>query len=298
MFKKIVVLEPILLTEEGKAEIKRYCEEVVFYEEEAINEKDIIKRIDDADCILLSFSTKITSNVLKACPNVKYIGMCCSYYGDKYSNVDMEYVRNNNIEIKYLKDYGDEAVPEYVISELIRLLHGLGKYQWRERPYELTDVKIGVIGLGKTGTMIANALKFFGADVYYYSKTRKTEEEKKDIKYLPLNKLLSTCDIISTQLNRDVVLLKKKEFEILGNGKIYVNTTVGSCYDVDALYKWLENKNNYFICDKVNNTPSTQKIIKHPNTIYTNKICGNSKQSDIRATNQMLNNIKNYLNIK
>ena len=39
----------------------------------------------------------------------------------------------------------------------------------------------------------------------------------------------------------------------------------------------------------------TQEIINHPRTIYTNKICGNSKQSDIRATNQTLNNIKEYL---
>lgn len=298
MFKKIVVLEPILLTEDGKEKIKSYCDKIVFYEKKASNENDIIKRIDDADCILLSFTTKITINVLKICPNLKYIGMCCSYYGDKYSNIDMEYARNNNIEVRYLKDYGDEAVPEYVVSELIRLLHGLGKYQWRERPYELTNVKIGVIGLGKTGTMIANALNFFGADVYYYSRTRKIEEENKNIKYLNLNQLLSTCDIISTQLNRDTVLLKEKEFELFGNGKVFINTTVGCCYDIDALYNWLENKNNYFICDKVSNIPETKKIIEHSNTIYTDKICGNSKQSDVRATNQILNNMRSYLNVK
>jgi len=46
---------------------------------------------------------------------------------------------------------------------------------------------------------------------------------------------LKNCDIISTHLNRDVVLLNEKEFEQLGNGKIYVNTTIGCCYDVEAL---------------------------------------------------------------
>ena len=298
MFNKIVVLEPILLTDEGKEEIKKYCKEVIFYEEKTSNENEVIKRIGDADCILLSFTTKITKYVLKACPNIKYIGMCCSYYGDKYSNVDMQYVSDNNIGITYLKDYGDEGVAEYVVSELIRLLHGLGKHQWRERPYELTDIKIGVIGLGKTGTMVANALNYFGADVYYYSRTRKKEEENKNIKFLPLDKLLSTCDIISTQLNRDVVLLKEKEFEIFGNGKIFINTTVGCCYDVESLYKWLENGNNYHICDKVSNTNETRRIMEHYNTIYTDLICGNSKQSDLRATNQLLQNIREYLDEK
>jgi len=146
--------------------------------------------------------------------------------------------------------------------------------------------------------MVANGLKYFGADVYYYSKTRKEAEEEKGIKFLPLDELLKECEIISTHLNRDVVLLKEKEFSQLGNGKIYVNTTIGCCYEVNALKKWLDTGENYYICDLVNNLPQTQEIINHEKTIYTNKICGNSKQSDIRATNQTLNNIKEFLSNK
>lgn len=298
MFNKIVVLEPILITAEGKKELEKYSKEVVFYTSKPDSENEIINRIDDADCILLSFTTKITKNILDRCNHIKYIGMSCSYYGEKYSNLDMKTATEKGITVKYLKDYGDEAVPEYIISELIRLLHGLGNNQWRDRPYELTDIKIGIIGLGKIGTMVANALKYFGADVYYYSRSRKPEEEAKEIKYLPLEDLLKECDIISTHLNRDVVLLTEREFEQLGNGKIYVNTTIGCCYDVNALKKWLDTGTNYHICDYVSNMQKTQEIIHHKKTIYTNKICGNSKQSDIRATTQTINNIKNFLSNK
>ena len=295
MFEKIVVLEPILMTDEGKQKLEKYANKVTFYDAKPNTEKEIIERIGDADCVLLSFTTKITKSILDRCKNIKYIGMSCSYYGDKYSNLDMQTAREKNITVKYLKDYGDEGVPEYVVSELIRLLHGFGEHQWRERPYELTNVKVGIIGLGTIGTMVANALRFFGADVYYYSKTRKEDCEKSGIKFLPLHDLLKKCDVISTHLNRDVVLLNEKEFEIFGDGKIFVNTTIGCCYDVKALKKWLDTGKNYHICDLVSNLPQTQEIINHKKTIYTNKICGNSKQSDIRATNQTLNNIKDYL---
>lgn len=298
MFNKIVVLEPILITEEGKNDLKRYSTEVIFYDSKPDSENEIINRIGNADCILLSFTTKITKSILDRCNNIKYIGMSCSYYGDKYSNLDMKTATEKGITVKYLKDYGDEAVPEYIISELIRLLHGLGDYQWKERPYELTDIKIGIIGLGKIGTMVANALKYFGADIYYYSKTRKHKEEDNGIKYLPLKELLKECDIVSTHWNRDVVLLTEREFEQLGNGKIYVNTTIGCCYDVNALKKWLDIGTNYHICDQVSNIHKTQDIIHHQKTIYTDKICGNSKQSDIRATTQTINNIRDFLSIK
>ena len=295
MFEKIVVLEPILITAEGKEELKSYAKEIIYYDTKPASEEEVIERIKSADCVLLSFTTKITKNTLEKCNNIKYIGMSCSFYGEQYSNLDMATAREKNITVKYLKDYGDEGVPEYIVSELIRLLHGLGEHQWRKRPYELTNVNIGIIGLGKIGTMVANALNYFGANVYYYSKTRKDSEEEKGIKYLPLEDLLKQCDIISTHLNRDVVLLKEKEFEKFGNGKIYINTTIGCCYEVSALKRWLDTGENYYICDKVSNLPQTQEIINHPRTIYTNKICGNSKQSDIRATNQTLNNIKEYL---
>ena len=64
MFNKIVVLEPILITEEGKSELEKYSKEVVFYNSKPESENEIINRIDNADCILLSFTTKISKNIL------------------------------------------------------------------------------------------------------------------------------------------------------------------------------------------------------------------------------------------
>lgn len=59
-----------------------------------------------------------------------------------------------------VKDYGDEGVVEYVVSELVRLLHGFGNVRWLEESTELTGRKVGIIGLGKTGGMIAEAMRF------------------------------------------------------------------------------------------------------------------------------------------
>ena len=38
-------------------------------------------------------------------------------------------------------------------------------------------MKVGIVGLGTTGLVIAHALQYFGSDLYYYSRTRKPEEE-------------------------------------------------------------------------------------------------------------------------
>ena len=68
-----------------------------------------------------------------------------------------------------IRDYGDEGVVEYVVSELVRCLHGFGQESWEQLPREITGLKVGIVGLGKSGGMIADALKFFGADISYYA---------------------------------------------------------------------------------------------------------------------------------
>ena len=51
-----------------------------------------------------------------------------------------------------------------VLHELIGLLHGFGgKKMLRDEPVEITGLKVGIVGLGVSGKMIAEALQFMGA---------------------------------------------------------------------------------------------------------------------------------------
>lgn len=294
-FNKIVALEPLLITKEGKKALNNFAKETVFYETIATDEKDIIKRIGDADCVLLRFSTKITAGILNNCPEVQYIGMGCSYYGDQFSNLDMHTARKNGIQVTYLKDYGDEGVTEGIIAQLITLLHGFGKIKRSQRSCELGQMKVGIIGLGTTGILTAQALKHFGCNVFYYSRTRKIEQENLGIQYLPLDKLLETVEVISTHLPRDTKLLHEREFQKFGNGKIFVNTSIGSTYDIEAMKKWLDNSNNFHICDSPTKTLENEIIRKHPQTIYIDQSFGETQQCVQRSTHQTLRNIRSFL---
>ena len=56
---------------------------------------------------------------------------------------------------------------------------------------------------------------------------------------MPLNELLDKNEIICTCIPRNNYLLGKREFSILGNSKIVVNTSVGPTFDVAAMKDWL-----------------------------------------------------------
>ena len=62
---------------------------------------------------------------------------------------------------------------EYVLHELTGLLHGFGMPMLRDEPVEITGLKVGIVGLGVSGRMIADALQFMGAEISYFARSAK-----------------------------------------------------------------------------------------------------------------------------
>lgn len=291
MFNKIVVVEPVYISELGLEKLKDYCLKLIVYDNTAKNEQELIERIGDADCILVSHTTVITKEILDKCPNLKFIHLCCSYYGPQYCKTDITYATEKGINFAYLKEYGDNGVIEYTIASVINLQHGINGKKWREDVNDLTAVKVGILGLGGLGQKIAKAFNAFGTKVYYYSKTRKTELENENLQYLPLEELLKTVDVLSINLNRDVCLIGEDNLKLFGNGKIIINTSIGYCYEINSLKKWLECKDNFYVCDN-SNINNDYDLLEYNNVVYLNHDSGVTKQTLERATEQILHNIK------
>lgn len=294
-FKRIVAVDETLLNAEALEVLKSMGEEVVVYHDFPTEEKEVIRRIGDADCLLVSFRTPIRKTVLDACPNIRYIGMCCTLYNPESCNVDVIEARKRGIVVLGVKDYGDEGVVEYVISELVRLLHGFGGVRWLDESTELTRRKVGIIGLGKTGRMVADALKFLGADILYYSRTRKPEAEDAGMAYRELDELLTEAEIVCTCLPRNNYLLGEHEFSLFGNRKILVNTSVGPTFQLEALKQWLkECPQSFYLCDATGMGALAGDLKDIPNVLYTPYISGKSVQSVERLSQKALANIRTF----
>lgn len=294
-FNKIVSVDNTGLVESVKEKIYQLADEVVLYDDFPKNNTEIIGRIDNADCVLVSWNTPIDREVIEKCKSIKYIGMCCSLYDEKSANVDINTARNHGIKVLGVRDYGDEGVVEFILSELVRLLHGFGPHQWKEEPLELTNQKLGIIGLGTLGSMLAQKATSFGMEVFYYNRTRKPNLEESGIKYLELNELLKTVDIISTHLPRNTVILGEEELRVLGDNKIIINTSLEPTFDVSAFARWIGKQGNYAIFDKVAMGKHYEKLKQYRNVIYSEKVAGWTKQAKERLSIKALKNMIDYL---
>jgi len=297
IFNKITIVDKCGLTSPEIEKIALLSREAIsIYDDFPESESEIINRIGDSDCFLVSWHTKITAEIIRACPSLKFIGMCCSLYDEKSANVDIVEARKSGIEVKGVRDYGDEGTVEFILAQLIFLLKGLGKNKWRNEAAELTDKSIGIIGLGTLGQMVARTAVHFGMNVFYFSRTRKYELEHTGITYLPLNELMERCDIITTHLPKNTILLTAQEFKNKKLNSILINTSLGLTFEKEAFVNWIRNDPTSFAIFDGNGGESFEGELDICNNIIsTAEYSGFTIEAKKRLSQKVLSYLTTYL---
>ncbi|MGB8375924.1 MAG: NAD(P)-dependent oxidoreductase [Salegentibacter sp.] len=295
-FNKIVCVDNTKLKDWALEELQHYSEqEISCYGDTPDSKEEILQRIGEAEAVLVSWRTQIGEEVIKNCPNLKYIGMACSLYDDDSANVAVKFAREKDITVTGIRDYGDPGVVEFIVSELVRLLHGFGNQQWKEEPVELSGRKVGIIGLGTTGQLLAKALLALDVQVFYFSRSRKKEWEKKGVEYLSLAQLLENTEIISIHLPKNTKLMKEEEFQHFGNGKVLVNTSLGLPFEQEAFSDWIKDLSNFAIFDADGKKELAGGREGLENIITSEKSAGWSAETQQRLSEKVLENLKNFL---
>ncbi len=135
-------------------------------------------------------------------------------------------------------------------QEQIRNLHS-GEYHgdffetWEDYQ-EITDKRIGIIGLGRIGSKVARRLQGWDCEIVYYDKLEVDPEVEKfaNAKRVSLDELLSTSDIICVHVpltENSRGMIGDEEFAKMKPNAVYVSTCRGPVTDETALIKALEN---------------------------------------------------------
>jgi phosphoglycerate dehydrogenase-like enzyme len=142
------------------------------------------------------------------------------------------------------------AVAEYTVAVILamtRELFDLGRTGTTKfkTTRSLKELTIGVIGLGNIGTKVAQTLHDMGAkEVIYYSRNRKPEAEKQlCIRYVEMDELLKSSDIVTLHASKDAGegFIGKRELALMKDGSLIVNCGFIGAIDRDALYEELKS---------------------------------------------------------
>ena len=256
----------------------------------------------DCDCLLLGFQVPVGEDILAAAPNLKYIGILATAYG----TVDLAAAAKRNIPVCNLGGYSTESVAEFVITailhEIRNIAEGLrraqsGNYSFEGiKARELKNSNFGVIGLGNIGGRVAELAAGFGANVSYWSHTKK----KSPFQYRELEDLLSNCSLISVnvaEVKETVGLLNTKNLSLIKSGSVLISTVPPPVIDTDALANRLSKNDITFIFDHPDEMPKEEltKLTKFKNCVVYPPIAFLSDEARIAKQEIFISNMTEFL---
>ncbi|QXP58334.1 2-hydroxyacid dehydrogenase [Olleya sp. HaHaR_3_96] len=183
---------------------------------------------------------------------VKYVALRSA----GYDNVNIRAAAILGIKVANVPNYSPYAIAEYAAGLLLVLNRKLIEANNRVKHFnfsldnlvgfDLNDKTIGVIGTGKIGSLMVKIMHGFGCHVIGYDITENSSlVDSYNLKYMPLETLCKTADIISIHvpLNTETHhLIDESLIEIMKPGVLIINTARGAVVETSHVIKGLKNK--------------------------------------------------------
>mgnify|MGYP005988902097 FL=1 len=261
---KIVILDRATFGSDMDVSVFDTLGDVTSYD--ITNEEQTKQRVKDAN-IVLTNKVVLGKNEIEG-SSIKFIAITAT----GMNNVDLEYAKQNNIEVKNVAGYSTSSVSQVAFAMIFYFIGKLNYYKlyvdegnWQKTPifthidkpfFELDGKRVGVIGLGAIGASFAKKAKAFDCEVVYYSTSGKNSND--EFKRVELDELLKTCDIISihSPLNAQTKdLLNYENMKNMKDGAILLNLGRGGIINEEDLAKLIDQKEIYCGIDVVNVEP-------------------------------------------
>ena len=215
------------------------------------SQENLIKKLPAFDACTLRVS-KLDEKILSHCPNLKAI----SRHGVGYDNVDLNYIKNNNISLLITATANAVAVAEHVISMFLSISKSIkiydqdvrdGKFKINAKKiqtFELLNKNVLIAGFGRIGKKLISRCLSFDTNVYVYDPYVDENIIKKygGKKVDSINDALKIADYVSlhmplTKETKD--LINYSTFKEMKNNSIIVNTARGGIINENDLNKAL-----------------------------------------------------------
>lgn len=298
-----LIVEPvdeILVDELKKAGFK------VFTLEQG-NQSNLSELISKCHVLVVRSKTKVDRTVLELAKNLKVVARA----GIGLDNIDVEEARKRGIKVINAAGASADSVAELTFCFMVMCLRNilasnmdLRSGEWfRPIGYELKGKTLGIIGLGKIGYRVAKIARFFGMHVVAYD-IAKVDSKARRIKIKlvkDLHSLLRVSDIITIHVpltKKTYHMIGEKEFEMMKNGVVIINTSRGAILDGKALLKALkEGKVLSAALDVLENEPPREQwefeLINHRNVIVTPHIGAQTVEAQRRIARILSKKILN-----
>jgi len=304
---KLVIIEPLGVNKDTLLKTAQDAlggrAEIVYYDTRVTDTQELIERGKDAD-IIVEANLPLNADVIRGFEKCKLLSV--AFTG--IDHVAVEQAKAQGIMICNCSGYSNAAVSDLVFGMLISLYRNISQCDSAVRAgktkdgligFELEGKKFGIVGTGAIGMNVAKIAMAFGCEVYAYSRTVK---EGCGIKYVSLDELMSTCDIISLHVPSNAEtkhMINKDNIALMKKNAVLINLARGPVLDSQALADALNEERIAGACIDVFEmeppVPADHPLLNCKNTLLTPHVAFATKEALEKRAVIVFDNVVKYL---
>lgn len=211
----------------------------------------LLAALAEANAILVRSATRVDAEAIAAAPNLTVIARA----GVGLDNVDIKAATTAGVMVVNAPTSNIVSAAELAIGHLLSLARfipdanaSLKSGQWQRSKYtgvELYEKTIGIIGLGRIGTLVAQRLAGFGATLVAYDPyVTPARAQQLGITLLSLDELVEQSDFITIHIPKTpetTGMISTAQFARAKPGLRIINASRGGIIDEAALYAALKS---------------------------------------------------------
>ncbi len=267
---------------------------------------DLNKEMVDADVLIIRSATKVTRELLDNAKQLKLV----MRGGVGLDNVDKEACKEKGVKVLNTPGASSNSVAELAIGLMISLMRNVVKAHdqvkagvWDKKALtgkEIQGKTLGLVGMGRIGSLVAQKALALGMNVVGYDKTT---QGVAGVKLLDsVNEVLENADVISLHVpatDETKNMINKQSIAKMRDGVYIINTARGAVINEEDLSEALASgKIAGAALDVTAKEPPEGVILKAPNVILSSHVGASSKEAQDRIGGELVKLLEEFLSKK
>jgi len=246
-------MKPFVLVADGfdKNLFKELCKVpgLEVHPEPKVDKAGLEKLLPKINGIVIRSATTITEDLLAKAPNLKYVIRA----GEGTDNIDKVACRAKGVKVSNTPGANNNSAAEHAIALMMTVLRqtsqatqSMNQGKWDKNSFmgiELWKKKIGIVGMGRIGQILAKRLSGFEVSVTYFDPVTESVDIPYAKKVNDIEELFKTCDIITLHvplIPATKNLVGKKLLDLMKPTAILVNAARGGIVNEEDLEESLK----------------------------------------------------------
>ena len=305
--KKVFVARKLLRSNEKR--MSEIWDAKLNSEDKVYSQSELIELSRDCDGILCSIVDKFDAETInKLSDKVKII----SNFAVGFGNIDIKAAMNKNIIVTNTPDVLTDATAEIAILILLgaarRATEGrkwVDKKNWNWSAdflmgKQLTDSRLGILGMGRIGQALAERAKSFGMKIHYHNRKKLPPNlEKGAIYHESLKSLISVSDFFSINCpttEETKKIINEETLSYFLNGAVIINSARGDMIDDEAMINALKSGKVFALgLDVYNGEPDIHpQYLKLDNVFILPHLGSATEKTRFAMADLAISNIEEY----